>query len=188
MRVLVLNCGSSSLKFLIVSIDPETTEDDRVMCLARGIIERIGGVALLTFQREGKPVFRHACYIADHEAAVRRVIAWVDSANPALVDGGVSGISAVGHRVVHGGERFTRPTIIDESVTFAIDSLEYIAPLHNPPSLAGIHATRAVLGPSVPMVAVFDTAFHATLPERASRYAIPYELSLRHGIRRYGFH
>jgi len=188
MNILVINCGSSSLKFLIASIDPETTGEDGVMCLARGIIERIGGAALLTFQREGKPVFRHAGNIADHEAAVRRMIEWVDSANPTLVHGGMSGISAVGHRVVHGGERFNRPTVIDESVTFAIDSLEYIAPLHNPPSLAGIHAARAVLGPLVPMVAVFDTAFHATLPERASRYAIPYELSLRHGIRRYGFH
>ena len=85
MNILVLNCGSSSLKFLIASIDPETTGEDGVMCLARGIIERIGGVALLTFQREGKPVFRHTAYIAHHEAAVRRVIEWVDSVNPTLV-------------------------------------------------------------------------------------------------------
>ena len=85
MNILVLNCGSSSLKFLIASIDPETTGDDREVCLARGIIERIGGVSLLTFQREGKPIFRHAGYIANHEAAVRRVIEWVDSVNPTLV-------------------------------------------------------------------------------------------------------
>jgi acetate kinase len=85
MKILVINCGISSLKFLIASIDPETTGDDREVCLARGIIERISGVSLLTFQREGEPVFRHTAYIADHEAAVRRVIEWVDSVNPTLV-------------------------------------------------------------------------------------------------------
>ena len=184
MNILVINCGSSSLKFLIASIDPKKNADDREICLARGIIERIGGVALLTFQEEGKPAMHQTASVADHEAAVRRVIDWVES----IASGGMGHVSAVGHRVVHGGERFIRPTLIDDSVIFAIDSLEYLAPLHNPPSLAGIRAARAILGASVPMVAVFDTAFHATLPEHVNRYAIPYELSLRYGIRRYGFH
>ena len=184
MRILVLNCGSSSVKFLIASIDPHEAGERKERHLARGTIERVGGVALLTFQEEGKPAVHQTASVADHEAAVRRVIDWVES----IASGGTGNISAVGHRVVHGGERFTQPTLIDESVTFAIDSLEYLAPLHNPPSLAGIRAARAILGPSAPMVAVFDTAFHAKLPEHASRYAIPYELSLRYGIKRYGFH
>jgi len=184
MRILVLNCGSSSVKFLIASIDPHEAGERKERRLARGTIERVGGVALLTFQEEGKPAVHQTASVADHEAAVRRVIDWVES----IASGGPGHIGAVGHRVVHGGERFIRPTLIDDSVIFAIDSLEYLAPLHNPPSLAGIRAARAILGASVPMVAVFDTAFHATLPEHASRYAIPYELSLRHGIRQYGLH
>jgi acetate kinase len=100
----------------------------------------------------------------------------------------MNSIDAIGHRVVHGGKHFPRTTLVDETVTEAIESLEEMAPLHNPPSIAGIRAARAAAGRSVPMVAVFDTSFHATLPDRASLYAIPYELSMRHGIRRYGFH
>src|SRR5881296_3799569 len=95
---------------------------------------------------------------------------------------------AAGHRVVHGGARFTVPTLIDDAVVDAIEALEALAPLHNRPSLAGIRACRDALGGEVPMVAVFDTAFHAALPERAVRYAIPGELAARHGIRRFGFH
>jgi acetate kinase len=118
--------------------------------------------------------------VADHAEAVARVLGWLAT--------GATDIEAVGHRVVHGGPRFTAPTPIDDAVLEAIVGLEALAPLHNRPSLAGIRACREVLGPAPPMVAVFDTAFHALLPERAARYAIPWEVARRHGIRRYGFH
>jgi acetate kinase len=120
-----------------------------------------------------------AVHAADYDGAVGRAL---DAARAA------GAIEAVGHRVVHGGARFTASTLIDDEVLGAIEALEALAPLHNRPSLAGIRASRAALGAAVPMVAVFDTAFHAALPERAARYAIPRELAERHGLRRFGFH
>ena len=115
----------------------------------------------------------------DHASAVQHALELARRAGP---------IEAVGHRVVHGGPRFTAPALIDDTVIDAIEALEVLAPLHNRPSLAGIRACRAALGAAIPMVAVFDTAFHAGLPEPAARYAIPWELAERHGIRRFGFH
>jgi acetate kinase len=120
-----------------------------------------------------------AVHAGDHEGAVGRALDAARAAGP---------IDAVGHRVVHGGTRFIAPTPIDASVIAAIEALEALAPLHNRPSLAGIRACRTALGSATPMVAVFDTAFHAALPERAARYAIPRELAERHGLRRFGFH
>lgn len=184
MRVLVVNCGSSSLKFLVAGIGAGTGHS----ILARGIVERIGGDSLLSFRKEGLPATRADARVADHEEAVRRAFDWVDSEVVHLSAGREKGIRGIGHRIVHGGKRFTRTTLIDESVTDAIDALEELAPLHNPPGIAGIRAARAVAGRAVPMVAVFDTSFHSALPDRASVYAIPYELSTRHAIRRYGFH
>ncbi len=188
MIVLVFNCGSSSAKFLLADVEPDASAEWREKPLARGIVERIGGDSLLAFRREGDPPGRTAAHIGDHEEAIRRILAWVDSEIGSLLPGRTARIEAIGHRVVHGGRRFSRTTRIDDSVTEAIDSLEDMAPLHNPPSIAGIRAARAAAGTSVPMVAVFDTTFHAALPDHASLYAIPYELSRRHGIRRYGFH
>jgi acetate kinase len=176
MIVLVLNCGSSSVKFQVLEVDPRAPERR----LARGAIERIGEGATMTVQVEGGESERAALAIADHEAAVRQVADWLA--------GRAVAVDAVGHRVVHGGQRFVRPAPIDDTVTDAIEELEALAPLHNAPSLAGIRAARAVLGRQVPMVAVFDTAFHATLPDRAAEYALPHELARRHRIRRYGFH
>jgi acetate kinase len=187
MIVLVLNCGSSSVKFGLMAVDSGAVNRDQHRWLARGTIEEIGGQAGVAFEAEGHPELRESGPVPDHEAAVRRAIGWVRSL-PASVGGPRAGLEAVGHRVVHGGERFSRPVIIDDEVVEAIEELDDLAPLHNGPSLAGIRACRAALGRDVPMVAVFDTAFHATLPEHAYRYAIPYDLSLRHGIRRYGFH
>jgi len=120
-----------------------------------------------------------AVHGGDYERAVRGALDAARAAGP---------IDAVGHRVVHGGARFTTPTPIDDAVVAEIEALETLAPLHNRPSLAGIRACRAALGAATPMVAVFDTAFHAALPERAARYAIPRELAERHGLRRFGFH
>ncbi|MGH7311884.1 MAG: acetate/propionate family kinase [Candidatus Rokuibacteriota bacterium] len=167
MTVLVLNAGSSSLKFRLSRFK---NAGSRVEEIGRGVIERIG--------RAGG----EAVEVCDHGGAVRRVVervAGIPNSQP---------IEAVGHRVVHGGSRFVEPTLIDDDVMVAIAALEDLAPLHNGPSLAVIRACREALGAAVPMIAVFDTAFHATLPEHASRYAIPYEMAERHGIRRFGFH
>src|SRR5438876_1771834 len=179
MLVLVLNCGSSSVKFQVIDTEGDPS-------LARGLIEKIGGQSIVTLHGEGRPAYEAAEAVSDHEAAVRRVIEWIRAAPSP--PGGAGGFDAVGHRVVHGGARFVEPTVIDDDVVRAIEELEDLAPLHNAPSLAGIRACQAVLGSEMPMVAVFDTAFHAALPEYAHRYAISYELALRHGIRRFGFH
>ena len=187
-NVLVFNCGSSSVKFLVADLEVEPTGEWREQRLARGVVERIGGDSLLSFRPEGKPFARLRERVATHSEAIHRVLAWVDSISSTLFPGGRNRIEAIGHRVVHGGRYFPGTTLIDETVTEAIDSLEEMAPLHNPPSIAGIRAARAAVGRPVPMVAVFDTSFHVTLPDRASLYAIPFELSERHGIRRYGFH
>jgi acetate kinase len=175
MIVLALNCGSSSLKFQLVAVEAAAARP-----LGRGLVERIGGSASIAFEQEGRSPLRESTPIADHEVAVGRVIDWIRA--------GPTGLDAVGHRVVHGGERFVQPTVIDATVAGTIEALEELAPLHNGPSLAGIRACRAALGEHVPLVAVFDTAFHSSLPEAAFSYGIPYELAKRHGIRRFGFH
>jgi acetate kinase len=187
-NVLVFNCGSSSVKFLIAEMETEAGGVPRERRLARGIVERIGGDSLLSFFPEGEPPVRRSEPVATHEEAIRRVLAWVDSSAATLFPERRKRIDAIGHRVVHGGRNFPGTTLIDETVTEALRSLEEMAPLHNPPSIAGIRAARAAAGRSVPMVAVFDTSFHSTLPDRAFLYAIPHELSIRRGIRRYGFH
>jgi acetate kinase len=178
MNVLALNCGSSSVKFRLLAVEPGAPAA-AARVLAGGAIERLGPEARWTFERGGRAEETHEP-TADHADAVGRVLSWLAE--------GTEDVDAVGHRVVHGGARFTAPTRIDDIVVEAVESLEQLAPLHNRPSLAGIRACRAALKPAVPMVAVFDTAFHARLPERAAHYAIPWELARRHGIRRFGFH
>jgi acetate kinase len=178
MNVLALNCGSSSVKFRLLAVAPGASVE-AAPALAGGTVERLGAAARLTFERDGRAE-RSEAPVADHAEAVGRVLGWLATGAPE--------IDAVGHRVVHGGVRFTAPTPIDDAVLEAIEGLEALAPLHNLPSLAGVRACRKVLGPAPPMVAVFDTAFHALLPERAAHYAIPWEVARRHGIRRFGFH
>jgi len=152
--------------------------------LAGGIVERIGGRAAIDFAvGRGEPLRRLAA-VADHAEATRHMLDWLASTELLAL----SGLEAVGHRVVHGGDLFVEPTLIDDEVLAAVEALTALAPLHNAPSLSAIRAARALLGPVVPMVATFDTAFHRTLPERASRYAIPLDLADKHRIRRYGFH
>ena len=177
MNVLALNCGSSSVKFRLLALEPGAAAAD-ARALAGGSVERLGPSARLAFERDGRTE-RSEAPVADHASAVGRVLGWLAT--------GTADIAAVGHRVVHGGARFTEPTPIDDAVVAAIEALESLAPLHNRPSLAGVRACRDRLG-QVPMVAVFDTAFHARLPERAAQYAIPWDLARRHGIRRFGFH
>lgn len=152
--------------------------------LASGIVDRIGGTATIKFNDLSGECLVENSKVADHSEAIHQVLNWLKS----LRFFETNGFSAVGHRVVHGGDRFIKPTLINDEVIEAIEALSYLVPLHNMPSLMAIRATRKSLGRTVPMVAVFDTAFHHTLPEHASRYAIPQELTLKRHIRRYGFH
>ncbi len=182
MNVLVLNCGSSSLKFQLV----DSTTESR---LARGVVERIGGQALCTYQPRHGEACKHAEPVRDHAGAVERVMRWLTGAGDgAGVIASPNEVHAVGHRVVHGGERFRTHARIDAGVIRGIEDCMDLAPLHNPANLSGVRAARALLGEGVPMVAVFDTAFHSTMPEASYLYAIPYQLYRRHRIRRYGFH
>jgi acetate kinase len=156
--------------------------------LARGTIERIGGEAIYTYRGpDGEPV-RGSIALRDHRAAVLHLTGWLASDDSDVPVGSLGEIHAVGHRVVHGGERFQRSALIDPEVLRGIEDTIELAPLHNPANLRGIAAARDVLGAGVPQVAVFDTAFHHTLPEHAYLYAIPYQLYRRHKVRRYGFH
>jgi acetate kinase len=188
MNILVLNVGSSTLKFQLIDTDNDAIATNTDRRLARGQIERIGGEAILTLEATGQPTVRTTASLRDHAAAIERVIAWITSAESGVPVQSVAEIQAIGHRVVHGGERFSRSTRIDDDVRRALEDLIDLAPLHNPHNLRGIAATRAVLGPGIPQVAVFDTAFHQTLPEVAYLYAIPYQLYRRYRVRRYGFH
>lgn len=175
-EVLVVNTGSSSLKYQLV--DPAT--GDR---LARGLIERIGeSGSVLHHEAAGQPAVEQVQDLPDHAAALALMM-------QALTASGadIAGLLAVGHRVVHGGERYREPVIVDDSVQAVIEELAPLAPLHNPAGLLGIVELRRLL-PDVPQVAVFDTAFHATMPAEASTYALPTELSARLGLRKYGFH
>ncbi len=189
MNILVLNCGSSSLKFQLIATDLDLIKDDQDRRLAYGQIERIGGAAIVTFYAEGKSTYRSAKPIKDVRTAVELVLRWILSDASGIDEiKTLSDIQAVGHRVVHGGEKFKESVIITNEVLRGIEDCIELAPLHNPANIKGIVATRDVLGSGVPQVAVFDTAFHQTLPEHAFLYALPYQFYRRHKIRRYGFH
>lgn len=180
MKVLVLNSGSSSLKYQL--IDSENEE-----VLAKGIAERIGlAEGKLRHSVNGRNDVEITKDMADHEAAMDLVFAMLTDPEVGAVSA-IEEISAVGHRVVHGGEQFREPTMVTEEILTEIDKVSELAPLHNPPNLAGIRACRRLM-PGVPQVAVFDTAFHATMPKHAYIYALPYELYEQRRVRRYGFH
>ncbi len=180
MIVLVINAGSSSVKYQV--IDPEKEQ-----VLAKGVVERIGmSGAILTHRPTGRPEVRLAGEILDHKMAIEYVLSILLSKNHGVIKN-KNEIDAVGHRVVHGGEAFSKSTLITEDVMAEIRACIDYAPLHNPPNLKGINAAKQLL-PSVPQVAVFDTAFHQTMPDYAFVYGLPYVLYKRHGIRRYGFH
>jgi acetate kinase len=187
MNVLVLNAGSSTLKFQLVGTDPERMVADADEKLARGQFERIGGEAVFTF-RVGDTTHRGTAPLRDHRAALDHLLAWLASDASGVPVASVAEIDAVGHRVTHGGEQFRRSVRIDDEVLRGIEETIDLAPLHNPNNLKGVLAARAALGPGIPQVAVFDTAFHHTLPERAYLYALPYQWYRRHRVRRYGFH
>jgi acetate kinase len=189
MHVLVLNTGSSSLKFQVIDTDLDAIEQSADRQLARGLIERIGSESLVSFRVEAKPAVRRTAALRDHRAALDYVLRWLVSPEagvPGLAS--LGDLQAVGHRVVHGGEKLTRSVVIDDAVVDQIEDCIDLAPLHNPANLKGIYAARELLGPGVPQVAVFDTSFHSTMPEVSYLYAIPYPLYVRHRVRRYGFH
>ncbi|HEX6135899.1 MAG TPA: acetate kinase [Longimicrobiales bacterium] len=185
MNVLVLNAGSSSLRFQVIRTDLELMASDSDERLARGRIDRIGGEAVIHVETRDRPPRKTAAPIRDHRAAVETALRWLGDVDASA---GFRGIDAVGHRVVHGGERFTHSVLIDDDVAKEIEDTIDLAPLHNPHNLKGIRAVRDVLGKEVPQAAVFDTAFHQTLPDHAYLYAIPYSLYRRYRVRRYGFH
>jgi len=188
MNVLVLNCGSSSVKFQIIQTDLEAIKNDQDKMLAKGYLERIGSQAIITLQATGHPPLRTAEPIRDHKAALNYIIRWINDPNT-MIEGikDLSDIHAIGHRIVHGAERLKKSVIIDDEVIDQIEECIPLAPLHNPANLKGVYAARDVF-PGIPQVAVFDTAFHSTLPEQNYLYAIPYQLYRRFKIRKYGFH
>ena len=189
MNVLVLNAGSSSLKFQLIATDLEAMARDDDRRLARGSIERIGGHAIVTMRPEGGQRRIREIPLRDLRAAIAHLLEWIAAEESGIEEiRSLSDIQAVGHRVVHGGQRFTGSVRIDDDVLHAIEDVVELAPLHNPSNLRAIRAVQDLLGPGLPQVAVFDTAFHATMPETSYLYGIPYSYYRRFGVRRYGFH
>jgi acetate kinase len=180
MKVLVLNCGSSSVKYQLIDMERE-------LALAKGIVERIGmSASVLTHKPFDRPQAVISGEILDHMQAIDFVISMLLSPNHGVIKD-KSEIDAVGHRVVHGGERFTESVLVTRELMGEIRSLIALAPLHNPHNIRGINAAATTL-PNLPQVAVFDTAFHHRMPPHAFIYGIPYLLYKKYGIRRYGFH
>ncbi len=189
MNILVLNCGSSSLKFQVIETDLKKIETNTDEQKARGLVERIGGQSIVTLSAAGKKTVKQTLPLRDHRAALDHILRWLIAPETGIAGiRSLGDINAVGHRVVHGAERFKKSAIIDDEVIKGIEDCIDLAPLHNPANLKGIYAARELFGPGVPQVAVFDTAFHSLMPEVSYLYAIPYQLYRRHKIRRYGFH
>ena len=179
MNVFVVNCGSSSLKYQLINSDTEEV-------IAKGLCERIGIDGRLTHKPTGKePVVKEVA-MPDHKSAVSYVLEELTDAKAGVIKD-LSEIDAVGHRIVHGGEKFAQSVVITDDVMKAIEECNDLAPLHNPANLIGISACKALM-PEVPMVAVFDTAFHQTMPKKAYLYGLPYEYYEEYKIRKYGFH
>lgn len=179
MNVLVINCGSSSLKFQLINSESEQV-------LAKGLCERIGIDGSLTYQPAGGEKIKSDKAMPTHTEAIQFVIDALTDAETGVVKS-LGEIGAVGHRVVHGGEKFASSVVITDEVKAAIEECNDLAPLHNPANLIGINACQELM-PGTPMVAVFDTAFHQTMPEKAYMYGLPYEYYEKYKVRRYGFH
>ena len=187
MNVLVLNCGSSSLKFQLIDTDLERAAAGTDRVLAKGVVDDIGGAGILKLEAGGRPPVKESAEVLEHKIAVEKVVEWLCREGSGIL-ARRKDIHAVGHRVVHGGERFKASVRIDDAVLQGIEACFDLAPLHNPPNVKGYRAARELLGDEVPQIAVFDTAFHQTMAPAAYLYGIPYLLYERHGIRRYGFH
>ena len=179
MNVLVINCGSSSLKYQLINTDTEEV-------MAKGLCERIGIDGVLTYQPKGGEKEKTEAAMPTHNEAIQLVLdALVNPKNGVIKDLGE--IDAVGHRIVHGGEKFTKSVILDDEVIKTIEECNDLAPLHNPANLIGVRTCQKLM-PGVPMVGVFDTAFHQTMPAKAYTYGLPYEYYEKYKVRRYGFH
>lgn len=179
MKILVINCGSSSLKYQLIDSDTETA-------LAVGLCERIGIDGRLNHTPAGGDKVVIEKDMPDHEVAIRMVLAALTDSEHGVI-GSLDEIDAVGHRVVHGGEKFTKSVLLDEEVIAGIEECNPLAPLHNPANLIGVRACQAIM-PGVPNVGVFDTAFHQTMEPVAYMYGLPYEYYENYKVRRYGFH
>ena len=179
MNVLVINCGSSSLKFQLINAETEKV-------LAKGLCERIGIDGRLTYQPAGGEKEKSDLAMPTHTEAIQFVIDALTNEKTGVVKS-LDEIGAVGHRLVHGGEKFASSVVITDEVKKAVEECNDLAPLHNPANLIGV-AAREKLMPGTPMVAVFDTAFHQTMPEKAYMYGLPYEYYEKYKVRRYGFH
>jgi acetate kinase len=189
MNVLVLNSGSSSLKFQLIATDHDRIQHNADERLCRGEVERIGGEAIVTVATGQSPKQIFTAPLADLPEALEYLIRWIASKESGIARvQSVADIHAVGHRVVHGGEMFSESAVITDAVLKGIEECIDLAPLHNPNNIKCILAARRILGPGIPQVAVFDTAFYHSLTEKAYLYAVPYHLYRRHHIRRYGFH
>lgn len=189
MNVLVLNSGSSSLKFQIIATDLEQIKEHKDDRICRGEVEGIGGEAIIHVQYRDNPGHAMTAPLRDMGAALDYLIRYIASDKSGVSEiKSTADVHAVGHRVVHGGEMFKESTLIDDRVIKGIEDCIDLAPLHNPNNVKGILAARDLFGKDVPQVAVFDTSFHHSIPEQAYLYAIPYHLYRRHKIRRYGFH
>ena len=176
MNILVVNCGSSSIKYQLYDMPSQRV-------LAKGIVERIGEPGAALEHHAGESHQRRELAIPDHETGMQLILEHLAQGGA----GTTGDVDAVGHRVVHGGEAFTGSVRIDEDVLLAVERCAELAPLHNPANLTGIRAAMRRL-PDIPHIACFDTAFHATLPQIAYMYALPYDVYVRHQVRRYGFH
>ena len=179
MNVLVINCGSSSLKYQLINSDSEEV-------LAKGLCERIGIDGRLVYQKEGLDKEITEAPMPTHKEAIQMVLDALVNPKTGAVKS-LAEIDAVGHRVVHGGEKFSDSVVITEEVIAQVEECNDLAPLHNPANIIGIRACQALM-PNVPMVGVFDTAFHQTMPEKAYLYGLPYEYYEKYKVRRYGFH
>lgn len=189
MNVLVLNSGSSSLKFQIIATDLDRIKENKDDRICRGEVEDIGGEAILNVRHRDEPGRRFTASLRDLSAALDYLIRYIASDQSGITEIKNTGdLHAVGHRVVHGGEQFKESALIDDRVLKGIEDCIDLAPLHNPNNIKCIVAAREIFGNNIPQVAVFDTAFHQSIPEQAYLYAVPYHLYRRLRIRRYGFH
>ena len=180
MKILVINCGSSSLKYQLIDSETENV-------LAKGLCERIGiDGSCITYQKAGSDKIKTETPMPDHTKAVELVINALTAPGTGVI-ADLGEIGAVGHRVVHGGEKFASSVVIDDEVLAAVEACNDLAPLHNPANIIGINACKELM-PDVPQVGVFDTAFHQTMPAKAYMYAVTYEYYTKYGVRKYGFH
>lgn len=189
MNILVINSGSSSLKFQIIETDEHLIASSTDQMKLKGLVDRIGTQSIIKFTAADGTTIKETAPIRDHAAAIDYVFKKITSG--AFQKFGISSlldIQAVGHRVVHGAEKFSQSVVLDKEVIKGIEDGIELAPLHNPANLKGIYATQALFGDKIPHVAVFDTAFHATIPEVNYLYALPYQYYRRYRIRKYGFH